>query len=248
MDHESSIVRESAAPSLGFESLDMNIYTVLGSVTRWVGLLMVSLLAACHGVPCSPPEDWARPDLSVVHLSGALTQVPNPSQWPESIKVGTPFEYWAVVDNRLLDSNPNPSVGLYRSTEWPARYDLVVGGVSFSSDVFSPPSMQVGIHDNYGPNDDGYVIVSGYHTVLPDAPGLKTVSFNIGLRTRDRDVITNDRLPLRAIDPARLDGGAVPHFRGAATGVSDGSDQTIGGRVTTFEVFQAYEDTEGFRW
>ena len=205
---------------------------------------MVSLLAACHGVPCSPPEDSARPDLSVVHLSGALTQVPNNSQWPESIKVGTPFEYWAVVDNRIVDGEPNPNVGLYRSTEWPARYDLVVGGVRFSSDMISPSGMQVGIHDNHGPNNDGYVIVSGYHTVLPDAPGLKVVSFHIGLRTRDRDVINHDRLPLRPMDPDQLDGGAVPHFRGVATSVSDGSDQTIGGSVTTFEVFQAYEDEE----
>lgn len=210
-------------------------------------LLPCVLLASCaaplkttgiHG------NDGGVSDYSVVHLVGKIDRVPANSKWPASIKVGTSFDYWAVIDNAVKDSASRREIGSYEQTATPARYDILIGdGFRFSSDRLSPRRFSVGIRDGLPKNDDGYFIAPNYHTILPEAPGLHAVAFHISLATKNPELIATDKLPVRPLKPRDLNGGIVPQFRGVAFLKGTDIEHSISGSVTKFEVFQARADT-----
>ncbi len=200
-------------------------------------------------ISCASPSKVGRsgsatPELSLVHLQGKITQMPAKSKWPASIKVGTAFDYWAVIDNRVSDGSSSSNQGSYQQNAWPSRYDLKVGDLRFSSDGLNPPTFGVTIYDELPGNSDGYVIAQMYHTNYPELSDLKTVHFIVSLRPQRSDLITSDKLPLHSISPSLLTGNSgLPHFRGLANAKADGSDQTFGAQADKFEVFQATADS-----
>jgi hypothetical protein len=212
---------------------------------------LIALLIACLAfVSCASrtiPSRTTRgaPELSVVHLSGKITQIPKNSKWPASIKVGATIDYWAVIDNRVPDTASSPHQGSYLQKTWPSRYDLRVGDFRFSSDrlPLTSNTFVATLYDEMPGNDDGYTISSMYHTTLTEAPELESIHFTVNLRPQSHDIITSKKLPLHPIAVNLLTGGGVPHFRGVASLKSDYSDQTFSAKADTFEVYQACADT-----
>ncbi|KAF0178579.1 MAG: hypothetical protein FD161_1884 [Limisphaerales bacterium] len=208
--------------------------------------LLPTMLALCL-VACVAPQPLipiaAKPEISVLHVSGKIVSVPPNSKWPASIKIGARFDYWAVLDNRVRDENPSPQEGSFPQKAWPARYDLRVGDFRFSSDRLNPPTFSVSTYHARQGSSDGYSISPYFHTPLPEAPELEAVSFTVSLRSEKKDQITTDQLPVRPIPIADLVGGNAPTFRGAAYLKTDHSDHHFQGDVDNFEVFQASADS-----
>lgn len=169
--------------------------------------------------------------------------MPPKSKWPASIKVGTPFDLWAVIDNHVPNTGVSMNYTNYAQKAWPSRYDYRIGGLQFSSNGVSPSTFGVSIQDELPGNGDAYVIYAMYGSPVPEAPDLEPATFKISLFPKDHTVITTAALPLRPIPVNVLTGGFLPHFRAIATAKSDHSDQTLSGKADKFEVFQASADT-----
>lgn len=215
--------------------------------SKFILLLAVLALISCatpsrrtSGVLVSSKE---KPDFSILHVSGKLVRIPANSKWPSSIKVGTPFEYWFVIDNAVKDQMNTTSVGNYPQSGWPARYDLKVGSLRFSSDRAKTNVFVARIRDGASPLADGYIFRSDLQNPLQEAPGLDAIVLNLALRTSRSDIITSDRLPFRPIEPTQLLRDTTPQFRVTALLDTDRSDQSLIGAVNKFEVFQATADT-----
>ena len=200
------------------------------------------LLASCTYPPSSGPPP-AAPALSILHLRGKITHIPANSKWPASIKVGATFDYWAVIDNRVSDSNSSPRQGSYAQKAWPSRYDLKIGDFKFSSDRLTAPTFSVTVYDGMPNSSDGYAINANFHDTFPELPGLEAVQFGASLRTEKQDQITTDQLPIHPIPIADLVGGYAPTFRGYAVDQTDHSGHPFHGDVEKLEVFQASADS-----
>lgn len=180
---------------------------------------------------------------SILHVSGKITRIPKDSKWPASVKIGAPFEYWAVIDNQAKDVKPSPQHGVYLQTGAPARYELSIGsGFHFSSERISPRRFTVSINDGLPANPDGYFISPNYHTRIPEAPELHAVSFSISLATDYLNLIRTDKLPLRPLETRHLNGGLGHQFYGRALLKETSQNHGIAGRAEKMEVFQAVED------
>lgn len=209
-------------------------------------VLALSLVACVAPHPATHTADSrpfaAKPELSVLHVSGRISYVPPNSKWPASIKEGARFDYWAVLDNRVRDEDPSRHHGIFMQKAWPSRYDLRVGDFRFSSDQHPEPAFSVGTFDGELNNSDGYGISPMYHHSFPELPGLEAVAFHVSLRTEKPAQITTDRLPVRPIPIADLGGGYHPTFRGYGLDATDHSAHPFHGDIDKFEVFQARLD------
>lgn len=216
-------------------------------------LLLVLNFASCacnntSNSSAGPAPTTAPPPLTIVHIAGKISEVPRNSVWPASIKVGKPFECWAVLDNRVKDSNVDPHTGLYKMRSLALNCTVRLNNLVFSASSAAGSPINVTVNAGRTGSLDGYIIAPLFGTTLPQAPKLAGIATIVNLQTHQPGVINTDALPLRVFPVKYLAHDAGGHeqlYLSAFTAnpKDPNHNQLLQGRADTFEIFHAWGDT-----
>lgn len=202
-----------------------------------------SLIVSCGTVHRTQSIAPGTPRYSIVHLEGRITSIPADSRWPSWVKVGVPYEYWAIIDNHAPDTWPLSSTrGHFEQKSEPTRYWLSLGSLRFNSESFGKDGQFLAaiVNDLNESNPDGYQIFSeGSHTWvrIPELPGLLLNGVEVSIKNKGSDRITSDQFPIRAFPLSeRADWVHSPVIIGATRDRI--RNQSLYGNLERFEVFQ----------